>query len=210
MRRATYLALFVFILQNVSHTQSDIRIETSAGLSLISESNSVLPYWNNGWKVSGSASYVVSQNIQLLASVGYSRYGYSGHGPALAIPRVVGFRRDVTGDASHIYEASVGTRLFMSDHFVKPFISVRGGIQSTQVGEIRITEWMEQNPQNTLTTYVYQSSGTTFSKPFASIGFGVDVPIGSTSNILFEGMFAQTFDGAQLYYPIFVTLQIEL
>lgn len=218
------------ILKDVSQAQSNIRIELSAGLSLISESNSVLPYWNNGWKVGGSISYAVSQNIQLLAGVGYSRFEYSGQdetppwdryiqpgysrfeysggGPNLAVPLALGFRRDIAGDASHIYEASVGVRL-LSDRFVKPFISVRVGILYTQVGEIRITEWMEQNPQNKF-TYVYRSSGIGFSKPFASTGFGVDVPIGSKLNILLEGMFTVTFDLAQLYYPICATLQLEL
>lgn len=195
------------ILKDVSQAQSNIRIELSAGLSLISESNSVLPYWNNGWKVGGSISYVVSQDIQLLASMSYSRFEYSGRGPNLVSPHVLGFRRDIAGDASHIYEASVGVRL-LSDRFVKPFISVRVGILYTQVGEIRITEWMEQNPQNKF-TYVYRSSGIGFSKPFASTGFGVDVPIGSKLNILLEGMFTVTFDLAQVYYPICATLQFE-
>lgn len=196
------------ILKDVSQAQSNIRIEISAGLSLISGLNLALPYWKDGWRVGGSISYAVSQNIQLLAGVGYSRFEYSGQGPNLVVPLVLGFRRDIAGDASHIYEASVGVRL-LSDRFVKPFISVRVGILYTQVGEIRITEWMEQNPQNKF-TYVYHSSGVGFSKPFASTGFGVDVPIGSKFNILLEGMFTVTFDLAQLYYPICATLQFGL
>ncbi|CUS76396.1 hypothetical protein JGI14_100127 [Candidatus Kryptonium thompsonii] len=216
MRRVIYLALLVFILQSVSQAQSDIWVELNAGVSSVSESNSansILRYWDGGWKVGGAVSYVVSQDIQLVASVGYSRLRYSGKGPTLAIPDVVGFRMSITGDASHIYEASIGTRLFMSHCFVKPFISIRGGIQYTRVGEIRITTWMEQNPQNTLTTRVYSSSGTSFSKPFAFVGFGVGAPINSSVNVLLEGAFTLTFDGLQPYYlisSIFATLQLNL
>jgi len=209
MKRTICLAALIFFLQNFSYTQSDIRVELNAGLSLLSKLNTVLPYWDNGWKIGIGVLYVVSQNVQLSANAGYNRFGYSGQGPTLATPRIVGFRREMTGEKSNIYEISLGTRLFISRGFVQPFISIRGGIQSTQVGEIRIMEWMEQNPQNTLTHYVYKSSGINFSKPFASIGFGVDVPINSSFNLLLEGIFARSFDGAQLYYPVFASLQYE-
>ncbi len=211
MRRVIYLALLVFILQSVSQAQSDIWVELSAGFSSVSESNSansILRYWDGGWKVGGAVSYVVSQDIQLVASVCYSRLRYSGKEPALAIPDVVGFRISITGDASHIYEASIGTRLFMSHRFVKSFISIRGGIQYTRVGEIRITTRWER-----LTTYVYRPSGTSFPKPFAFVGFGVGVPINSSVNVLLEGAFTLTFDGLQPYYlisSIFATLQLNL
>jgi hypothetical protein len=189
--------------------KSDIRVELGVGFSLISDFNTFLPYWKNGLGVGGSISYVVSQDIQLLASLSYSRFEYSGRGPTLAIPRVVGFRRDITGDASHIYEASVGVRLVRSGYFIKPFISIRSGIQLTQVGKILVTTWQEQEPQNKF-TYVYWSSGKTFSKAFASVGLGVEVPVSSRFNILLEGMFSSTFDLSQQYCPIFATLQFEL
>lgn len=200
--------------------KSDIRVELGVGFSLISDFNTFLPYWKNGWGVGGSISYVVSQDIQILASLSYSRFEYngrepfiiefldSGQGPTLAIPRVVGFRRDITGDASHIYEASVGVRLVRSGYFIKPFISIRSGIQLTQVGKILITTWWEQEPQNKF-TYVYRSSGKTFLKSFTSVGLGVDVPVSSRFNILLEGMFSLTFDLSQQYCPIFATLQIK-
>ena len=210
MKRLIYLTALISVFQSVSHAQSNVQVDVNAGLSLIDNSNRVSSFWDSGWRIGGGLIFVVSRNVQLSAEVNYSHFGYSGNGPSLAEPRVIGFRREITGEASTVYQASVGTRLSMSHYSARPFLAIRGGIQSTQVGEIRATEWNDQNPPGTLTTYVYQPSEKSSANPFASIGFGVAFLINSSVSLSVEGALSQTFDGGQLMYPLFTTMQFSL
>jgi hypothetical protein len=189
--------------------QHNFRLELLAGASLNNQSTGVFSNWGNGWTVGAGASYPLRESLDLDLNATYAHYPYRGGNVQIAVPQIVGFRLNLSGQPSSILEASLAIRFTTLGSPINPFFSLRAGLYRISLGEIQVSSWLDSNPQN-ISQSTYSGSGVSDNKGFAALGVGFSVPLGTRIRLNFEGRLTQTFDSKEKFIPLLSSLQFDL
>jgi hypothetical protein len=210
IKKLIFIFLFFILFKDLSFAQNSVGVEFGLGPSIVLPSNSILPYWDRGIKITGGISYDILQDVQIFTNLRYARFRYIGGYP-LILPAVYGIYARATGNASKVYEALLGVRFITPRYFVRPFVSISGGIQSVYVGEIFVTRGfkteLRQEPE---ITYLVESTGKTKHREFVCISYGLLVSLHPSIKLLIDGSFSQSFDLKRPFYQLLGTVQFKL
>jgi hypothetical protein len=209
IKKLIFIFLFFILFKDLSFAQNSVGVEFGLGPSIVSPSNSILPYWDRGIKITGGISYDILQDVQIFTNLRYARLRFTGY--PTVILHVVGYYIRATGNASKVYEALLGVRFITPRHFIRPFISISGGIQSVYVGEIFVTRGfkteLRQEPE---ITYLVELTGKTKHSEFVCISYGLLVSLHPSIKLLIDGSFSQSFDLKRPFYQILGMVQFKL
>ncbi len=204
-----FFFLIIILVPLAKSLAGDVfRVEASSGITIMESSQSLLSHWNNGWTAGMGVGYPLSASCEIGASLFYHRFPF-GNNLSLAFPAVWGFRWRVDGKATNMYEAAVEVRFTLPTSFLRPFLSVRGGVCATTVGQVLVTTWMETSPQNTSSS-VYRGTGESLTRGFGGAGLGFRMPLYSNLQFGVEGRCTAAFDGSYTFWPVLGTIQLLL
>jgi hypothetical protein len=197
IKKSIFIFLFFILFKDLSFAQNSVGVEFGLGPSIVLQSNSILPYWDRGIKITGGISYDILQDVQIFTNLRYARLRFTGY------PTV--------GNASKVYESLLGVRFITPRYFIRPFISISGGIQSVYVGEIFVTHGfktkLRQEPE---ITYLVESTGKTKHSEFVCISYGLLVSLHPSIKLLIDGSFSQSFDLKRPFYQLLGMVQFKL
>jgi hypothetical protein len=154
-------------------------------------------------------SFPIHSNIQIVPTLSYQRFCYTGQNARYGLPDVVGIRSSESGEPLSIYETSLAFRFITSSKLIRPFLTIGGSVYIMHVGEIFINTWLEQHPQS-FSTNLYQGTGQTMTKGAFALGYGFNVPLNPSLAIQLEGRLSETFNGDASFLCIISTVQIRL
>lgn len=204
------VTLFVMTsLSTVGFAQSRLHVEVLGGASLNTLSQGIISNWGNGWTAGGGLAYEVSPSVNLVLNFAYDHYPYQGGNLELVFPAIAGLHYSVAGSPSNAEEASLGIRSSTRTSVVSPFLSLNAGVYHFNIGDITVSEWFASNPQD-VSHYTYRGSGTSITNLFASVGFGLMVPVDSRVALSLEGSFSQSFDSNRTFLPLVLRLRYAL
>ncbi|MGA2623858.1 MAG: hypothetical protein ABSF91_08405 [Bacteroidota bacterium] len=207
--RSITLIAAALVLTTSSHAQSTLRPEVLAGVSPSGLTTGVLSNWGDGWTIGGGVAYPASSAVDLALDITYSSYSYRGDNLWLVFPAIAGLRWSVSGAPSNVVEASLAARLGSSGSIINPFLSLRTGICRLNTGEIVVSTWFDSNPRN-VSRSTYSGSGVQMTKGFASLSFGLAIPLNANIRVRLEGGLTQTFDLEEGFIPLLSTVQFDL
>jgi len=206
-----FIAAILLFLPSSLYAQKGLRYELHTGMAFIVPTRSVLSNWDDGWTLGFGVAYQIYPNIQIVPSVSYQQFRYTGQNLQLVFPHIAGLRWSAAGKPSQAYETSFALRFIAPGKFIKPFIFFKGGAYFITIGEILITTWFQDHPQDMYRS-LYRGSGTSITKGLISLGYGINIPINSALAIQFETGYAQTFDenDANVFFSFRSAVQIGL
>jgi hypothetical protein len=209
MKNKFLIFLFMFIVANTNiiRAQNTFRIELFGGSSLnLNHDTRLFSNWGNGYIMGGGVVYQLFPSFDLAMDIAYHRYPYKGGYLELITPDILGWEQSVSGSGSNILECSLAFRNSPDKSRFSPVFSLRLGVFRTHIGEIIISEWYNQTPQNII-YQKYNNTGIIQTNIFAALGLGFSIPLKENSRAIIESRITQTFDLKQTFIPIVLTLQ---
>lgn len=204
------LFLLMVISSNVIRAQNRFRIELLGGSSLNLKYNSGLfSNWGNGYLVGGGVVYQLFPSFELAVDVAYHGYPYIGGNLDLVVPDWLGWEQSTSGSRSNILEFSAVFKNTPKKFLFYPVFSFRLGVFRTHIGDIIVSEWDAQTPEN-VSHLKYHGSGINQTNGFAALGLGFNIPLYENSRLILESRITQTFDLKQTFIPILLTYQYDL
>ena len=190
--------------------QSRVYLEGFGGTSFNTLSTGVMRNWGNGWTAGTGLSYELSRSINFLLSVAYERYPFQGDNLEIILPQIVGLKYSFTGSPTDGEAVSLGIRFISAGiNFVSPFLSLNLGVSHYKMGKITMSGSFGWN-QRSASNNTYPGSDISITNPFASIGFGLMVPVSPVIAMSVEGSFSQSFDSYRTFLPFIFRLRYAL
>ena len=208
MKRTILIVFFLslFFFENGS-AQNKLSISVGGGYVSSAFDNTKLPYWENGYSINFSSDYKIINNISLFFSSSFQRHYFNKNLVNLVVPAVVGYRYNISGENSSVFDFSIGGKLYISNSGIKPYLGIGTGLLFINQGKVELTSWMEGNPNKSNTPYA--NSDKNFS--FAQINFGVGMEIELIDNfqVVLDGKMIHGF-GGPLYFPLTASVKFGL
>ncbi len=134
MKRITlvFFSLFLFLTQNIS-AQNNISISFGGGYVSSAIDKTKLPYWENGYLINFSSDYKITDKIALFFSSSFQKHFFNENLINIAVPAVVGYGYSINGENSSVIELSIGSKLYLTNSRIKPYLGVGTGLLLTQV-----------------------------------------------------------------------------
>ncbi|MFQ5822953.1 MAG: hypothetical protein ACE5JB_02755 [bacterium] len=202
----SFLSIYCISVEGFS--QSKLNYEISSGYISNLTNKNVLGNWDHGWLFGFVISYSLTPSIKLLANVSYQNLSYVGGNININYPDDEGFRTNIEGESTNVTELSLATRFVNNDNFIKPYLTLRGGLFITDIGKILVEDWWEDNPGKKYIT-IYPGSGMLVKEGFASLGFGVIIPLTLNINLILESRLVSTFTTNNDLVPITSSIQFN-
>jgi hypothetical protein len=214
MRKIALFLSIAIILINTGfvHAQNRFRPEILFGPSLNSNYNGrIFSNWGNGIILGGGIVYQLFPSFDLAFEASYQSYPYQGDNLDIVLVDFGMGRQHYSssGKRSSMVETSFTLRNSQKNSSLYPIFSLRAGAFRTNLGEIIITQWRDNDPEN-ISESTYYGSGKVDIKSFAALGFGLGLKLNSNLRVLAESRLTQTFDLEQTLIQIVLTLQFNL
>lgn len=199
--------LFLLLIQSIS-AQNNFSISVGGGYLYSALDKAKLPYWKNGFILSLSSNYRLSDNFSVFISSSYQQQFFNQNLLTVAVPTVVGYRYSISGENSSVLEFSIGSKLYtISDSRFKPYLGLGFGVLFIDQGRVEITDWMEGSSDRN--TNLYADTDRNFNLAQVNFGLGVEIEFISSLNLVIDGKFVQSFDGLS-YLPITAGIKFSL
>lgn len=209
MKRITLIVSFLslFLIENVS-AQSNLGLSIGGGYISSTLDKTKLPYWENGYLISFSSDYKITNNISLFFSLSYQKLFFTNKKlVSLVVPAFVGYRYSISGENSSVFDFSIGGKSYMSDSRIKPYLTIGLGLLLINQGKIEHTHWILGSHDKSAS--LYSNSDKNFS--VAQINFGVGLEMGFIDNfhLVLEGKMINSFGGPS-YFPFTASVKFVL
>ncbi len=198
--------LLLFFFENVS-AQNNLSISVGGGYVSTALDKTKLPYWENGYLINFSSDYKITDRIALFFSSSFQQHYFNSKLVNLVVPAVVGYRYTISGENSSVIEFSVGSRLYMSNTRIKPYIGVGTGLLLINQGKVEVTNWMDGNPNRK--TSLYSNTDKNFNVAQFNFGLGLEVEIVNNVQLVIEGKLINSFGGPS-YFPLIASIKFGL
>jgi hypothetical protein len=76
IKKLIFIFLFFILFKDLSFAQNSVGVEFGLGPSIVLPSNSILPYWDRGIKITVGISYDILQDVQIFTNLRYARFRY--------------------------------------------------------------------------------------------------------------------------------------
>lgn len=199
--------LFLLLIPSIS-AQNNFSISVGGGYLYSAIDKAKLPYWENGFIIALNSDYRLTDQFSAFISTSYQQYFFDQNLVTFAVPRVVGYGYNLTGENSSVFEFSIGTKLFaISGSRIKPYFGLGVGVLFIDQGKVEITDWIEGYSERT--TNLFSNTGQKFSTGQINLGLGVEIELVNHISLLIDGKYVQGFDGFS-YIPITSSIKVGL
>ncbi|MFQ5677505.1 MAG: hypothetical protein ACE5G1_16570 [bacterium] len=199
------LTLFLLVFCYVEGTaQPRFNYEVGGGYIAVTKNGTLLSNWDDGWMLGAGISYKLTSSVAIVTSTSFQRYRYQGGFLNLNFPDE-GYRK-INGGSTNRFELSLGARLISNKNTVKFYITLRGGFLLTEIGQIKITSWNDNEPDKKFVS-VRDGTGRMISESSLALGFGLIIPVGSDLNLIFENKFVNSFKTESVFIPFTLSIQ---
>lgn len=199
--------LFLLSMQSIS-AQNNFSISVGGGYLYSAIDKAKLPYWENGFVITLNSDYRLTALFSAFISISYQQYYFDQNLVTFAVPRVVGYGYNLTGENSSVFELSIGTKLFaISESRINPYLGLGVGVLFVDQGKVEITDWIEGNSERT--TNLFSNTGQNFSTGQINFGLGVEIELVKHIALLIDGKYVHGFDGFS-YIPITSSIKVGL
>ena len=208
MKRIIFIIFFlsVFFISEVS-AQNKFSFSLGGGYVTSALDKTKLPYWEDGYLINFSSDYKVTKEISIFLSSSFQQNYFNSKLVDIVVPAIAGYRYSISGEKSNIIELSVGSRLYISDTRVKPYLGIGTGLLIINQGKVEITNWMEGNPNRS--TSLYSNSNKNYNVAQINIGLGFEVKIINNFNLVLDGKLISCF-GGPTYFPLIASVKYDL
>lgn len=167
---------------------------------------------NGGWNVGAGVGYDLTEGVQLMAHGTYHSFGFAPNNLPLAGPIVApdvyigtipGYPLTITGERSKLYEGALEFRVISTRSVIEPYLSIQSGLYLLEIGRVEIAGSAAiARPADQTSLGVYEGTGESVVRGFASMGMGLNIPFGDRVSIAIQGSYARTFQGDYVFVPI--------
>jgi len=208
MKRIILIIFFfsLFFFENVS-AQNNFSLSVGGGYVSSALDKTKLPYWENGYLINFSSDYKITDRISLFLSSSFQQHYFNSKLVNLVVPAVVGYRYSISGENSSVIELSLGSRLYMSNTRIKPYLGVGIGLLLINQGKVEITNWMDGNPNRT--TSLYSNTDKNYNVAQFNFGLGLEVEIINNVQLVLDGKLINSFGGPS-YFPLTASIKFGL
>lgn len=197
MKCSHLLFCALFLLSPHANAQGDSKFQVlfNGGYSLPQTPDVFKDAWNNGFNVGGGVGYRLGR-ITVQGLVNYDRFSVSNDGVMSILidevgfdPSILGLDINLQGGNISIISATGEVKFsFIEDSgTVSPYVMGGGGLGRVSTDEVTVSlELFGESLQETV-----ESASET--KPMATVGGGVDIPIGERAAVFAEGRYQFVF-----------------
>lgn|SRR5690554_421228 len=208
MKRIILIIFFLsfFLIGNLS-AQNSFSLSLGGGYVSSALDKTKLPYWENGYLINFSSDYKITDKISLFFSTSYQKHIFNENLVNLVVPAVVGYRYSIGGENSTVFDFSIGSRLYMTNARIKPYLGVGIGLLIINQGKVEITNWMEGNPNKS--TSLYSNTDKNYNLAQVNLSFGIEIEIINNLQLVLDGKFVNGFGGPS-YFPLTTSIKFGL
>jgi opacity protein-like surface antigen len=197
MKRAMFLLLAVLILSPHANAQGDSSFQVifNGGYSLPQKPDVFKDAWNNGYNLGGGVGYRLGR-LMFQGLVNYDRFSIDVDGVMNVLTEEIGFDPTMLGLDINIQGGDVSVLSLTGEvkvAFVEgsgpvnPYVIGGGGIGRLSTDDVTVSlELFGERLEETV-----ESESET--KPMATLGGGVDIPIGERAAVFAEGRYQWVF-----------------
>ncbi len=200
------LFMLLFFVPDIT-AQSKVSFSLGGGYVPFLPENTKLPYWNGGYLINFSSEYKLSENAGLFFSTSYQKNNFDESLVTFAVPAVVGYRFDVTGENSSVYEFSIGGKIYSRGSMIRSYFDIGTGLLLINQGRVEIIHWMEGSPNRF--ENLYQDTGKNYILAQFNLGLGVEIELYKSLKLDFDGKMMYSFNGPS-YFPVTALLKIGI
>jgi opacity protein-like surface antigen len=208
MKRITlvFFSLFLFLTQNIS-AQNNISISFGGGYVSSAINKTKLPYWENGYLINFTSDYKITDKIALFFSSSFQKHFFNESLINIAVPAVLGYRYSINVENSSVIELSIGSKLYLTNSRIKPYLGVGTGLLLINQGKVEITNWMDGNPNKS--TSLYSNSDESYSLAQFNLSLGLEIELINNLQFVLEGKLINGFGGPS-YFPLTASIKFGL
>jgi opacity protein-like surface antigen len=197
MKRAVFLLLAALLLSPHAYAQGDSQTQVffNGGYSIPQKPDVFKDAWNNGFNVGGGVGYRLGR-LTFQGLVNYDRFSVNDDGVMNVLTEEIGFDPTMLGLDLNIQGGNVSVLSvtgevkvsFVADSgAVSPYVIGGGGLGRVSTDDVTVSlELFGERFQETV-----ESESET--KPMATVGGGVDIPIGERAAVFAEGRYQWVF-----------------
>lgn len=194
------------IFEEVS-AQNSFGFSLGGGYASSALDKTKLPYWEDGYLINFSSDYKVTDKTSFFLSSSFQQNYFNSRLVDIVVPAIAGYRYSISGENSTVIELSVGSRLYMNNTRLKPYMGVGAGLLFINQGKVEITSWMEGKPNRT--TSLYSNSDKNYNIAQINFGVGLEVSILNNFQLVVDGKLIYGFGGPN-YFPLIASVKYDL
>jgi len=202
MKQCFYIFILLAFLSSLAYTQvKKAEIFINGGISLPLTPTEFKDYWSLGYNFGGGANYIITPNIGVGASVGYSSMAFNEEGflTDFGFGGIPGVEITVNGADVSILMATANFKYsFVPRGAVSPYVLVGVGLFNISAEDITVTvDYLGE-------TYTETEPGPSESAFGLQGGVGVDIPVSPTVSIFLEVDYGMGFTEGEStgYLPV--------
>jgi len=197
-----FIVIIIFILfsfaQNI-HAQINIGLSFGGGFFSSSLNNTKLPYWEDGYLISMSGDYNITEDISLFFNSTYQQHYFKEELVTLAVPDIYGYRYSINGENSSVFDLSIGSKFYVNTSRIKPYLSAGVGVLLINQGKVEISHWIEGETQKN--TNLFANTNKNYNLARYNFGFGIEYEIVNNLNLILDSKLIYSINGPS-YIPI--------
>jgi hypothetical protein len=205
-----FLTSTIVLFSLFQNTPAQNKYSVSAGGGYISSSidQTKLPYWKNGYLVNLSAEYKMSDKLSLFLSSSWQKHLFQENQVNIVLPAVVGISSRGTGENSTVLEFSGGTKFYLTDTRIKPFVGVGLGalyISQGKVGNQIGMHGIYYTPVN-----IFSDSDKNYLLAQFNLNLGLEFNLINNLSLLVNGQIMFGLIHGPIYFPLTSSLKFAL
>lgn len=194
----------LFLTPNI-YAQNKIILALGGGYISSSIDRTKLPYWENGYLISFSSDYNITNQLAIFFSSSFQKQFFNKSLFSITAPTVVGYRFNVNGENSTVIELSVGGKAYAVNYPIKPYIGIGAGVLFINQGKVELTNWMEGNPNKFTDT----AKGINYDLAQFNFTLGLELDLVDNFQLDLNGKLLYGF-GGPMYIPITASIGLGL
>jgi opacity protein-like surface antigen len=208
-------SIILFLLIQTLPAQNRFSISLGGGTlfsSIETISSSVdqtkLPYWNNGYLITMSGEYKMSDKLSLYLSTSWQKHYYHENLVQFAHVALAGYDYSISGEKSTLYELSAGGRFYLSESNIKPYVGIGIGTLLINQGKIEISSWIGSNTNKWVN--LWQDSDKTYLLMQINLNIGLEYNLSQNLSLVLNGQLITGLWDGPLYFPVTTSLKLGL
>jgi opacity protein-like surface antigen len=207
-RGAVFCAAVLLLSVSATAQESSVQLLLNGGLSLPRGPEVFERGWSEGFNVGGGVSFRFTRHLTVQALVNYDRFPFDNEGYDAFLEEAIGFRLgppdETQGNEVSILSASgeLKVSILGDRRTVSPYVIGGGGVARFAYGARTVS--LGPDPDLILTPYDYlygsiwlggefTVEGESETVAIATVGGGLDIPLGRRLAIFVEGRFQWNF-----------------
>jgi len=121
---------------------------------------------------------------------------------------VVGFNYNINGEKSNVYEISGGSKFYLTESRIKPYVSVGIGALLINQGKVEISTWMGTGVIKFVD--LWQDSDKSYLLAQVNLNLGLEYNLTENFYLVINGQIISGLMNGPIYFPVTTALKLAL